>query len=117
MRLGRISELRDQWVALDDDGRVLGTTGLYRYRKDAHEAVWLSWFCVAPESRRAGVGGQMLDFTIERARATGATFLRLYTSDVSNEAAAQRLYESRGLNIYQTRNRFFYRLIKREMRL
>ncbi len=117
MRLRGISEFTALWVALSDDGAVIGTTGLYRYRKDAHEAVWLSWFCVAPESRHSGVGGCLLDFTIEQARVTGAAFLRLYTSDIPNEAAAQRLYESRGLMVYESRNRVFYQLFRRQMQL
>lgn len=117
LRLAGVSELTEFWVAIDDDGTVIGTTGLYRHCKDAHEAVWLSWFCVAPESRGNGLGGRLLDFSIERARRSGADFLRLYTSDTQNEAAAQRLYEGRGLRVYQSRNRILYRLLRRELRL
>jgi GNAT superfamily N-acetyltransferase len=117
MWLSGIAEFTALWVAIDDHNQVIGTTGLYRYRKDANEAVWLAWFCVAPEARGAGIGGRLLDFTIEQARATGAMYLRLYTSDVPNEAAAQHLYESRGLQIYRTQNRLFYRHIERELHL
>jgi GNAT superfamily N-acetyltransferase len=117
LALARVAELTEVWVAVDDDGAVLGTTGLYRYRKDADEAFWLTWFCVAPESRGAGVGAQLLDFSIAQARQRGAHFLRLYTSDDPNEAVAQNLYESRGLQVYETRNRILYRELRRELRL
>ncbi len=117
MRLAGIAEFTALWVALDEENTVVGTTGLYRYRKDAHEAVWLSWFCVAPEARGAGLGGRLLDFTIEQARPTGAKVLRLYTSNLPSEAVAQRLYESRGLTIYRTKNRLFYQHLERERQL
>jgi GNAT superfamily N-acetyltransferase len=95
-----VSDPGDFWVAVDEG-----------------EAVWLDWFCVAPGSRGKGVGGQLLDFTVERARASGARFLRLYAWDGARWQAAFRLYESRGFRIYQTRNRVVYRLIRFELEL
>ena len=115
--ISRIAEVDRIWVSVDEADAVIGTTGLYRYRRDAHEAVWLSWFCVAPEARGRGVGSRLLDFSVEQARETGARYLRLYTSDDPNEADAQRLYESRGLRECRSKNRIFYRLIKRELEL
>lgn len=117
-RLSGIKEFLELWVALDDDGSVVGTTGLYRKRSDADEAVWLSWFCVAPEHRGRGIGGRLLDFSIERARRTGARHLRLFTSSVPAEALAQRLYESRGLVTYKSRGLGAgYRIMWRELTL
>jgi GNAT superfamily N-acetyltransferase len=83
-------------VYVDDGGKVIGTTGLYRYRSDAHEAVWLAWFCVDPKHRRRGIGQAMLDHTVSLARRKGFCRIRLYTSTAPEEAAAQRLYERNG---------------------
>lgn len=94
---------------------MLGTVGLYSLRKDSGKAVWLNWYCVSPQARGQGVGGRLLDFVIDRARESGARFLRLYTSDHSLMAKAQDSYESRGLRVYETRNRLFYRLIRRQL--
>ncbi|MBS3974898.1 MAG: GNAT family N-acetyltransferase [Actinobacteria bacterium] len=105
------------WAALDDRGNVVGTIGLFRHRFDADEAFWLTYFCVAPEARGAGVGSRLLDRAIERARQDGADYLRLYTSDASDEADAQRLYESRGLHVYKTMNLIFYNILFREKSL
>jgi len=85
------------WVAIDEDSRqVIGTTGLYCYKKDLNEAYWLGWTCVAPEARGQGIGGKLVDFCIAKARTAGKQFLRLYTSNHPNQAIAQILYEKRG---------------------
>ena len=113
-----VSDFLDFWGAIDrQTGTLLGTTGLYQYTHDATEAVWLAWFCVAPEVRRRGIGSQLLDFSIEQAKRTGLQVLRLYTSDRPNEAAAQVLYESRGLKIAAKKWRPLHTIIYRELRL
>jgi ribosomal protein S18 acetylase RimI-like enzyme len=83
-------------VYVDENALVLGTTGLYRYKKDFDEAVWLSWFCVDPNARGRGVGQALLEHSVARARETGFSLMRLYTSTDPNEASAQRLYERNG---------------------
>ena len=76
------------WVALNENGDIIGTTGLYSEKDDFHEAIWLSWFCVDPDVRGQGIGKQLIEFSIEMARSYGKKYLRLYTSDDPNEAAA-----------------------------
>ncbi len=111
-----IADFLDFWGAIDPQtGRLLGITGLYQCTCDAEEAVWLAWFCVAPEVRRKGIGSQLLDFSIEQAKRTGKQYLRLYTSDMSNEAAAQILYDSRGLNVTEKKWYLFVTIIYREL--
>ena len=41
MRIGGVCSISNIWAAMDSDGEVCGTTGLYVYKKDEHEAVWL----------------------------------------------------------------------------
>ncbi len=113
-----VADFLDFWGAIDrQTGRLLGTTGLYECTCDATEAVWLAWFCVEPEARRSGIGSQLLDFSIEQAKRTERQYLRLYTSDRSTEAAAQLLYESRGLKTVERKRRLFYSIIYRQLRL
>jgi GNAT superfamily N-acetyltransferase len=113
-----ISDILGFWGAIDSNTKeVLGTTGLYQYNRDAEEAVWLAWFCVAPEARRSGIGSRLLDFSIEEARRSERRYLRLYTSDSRNEAAAQRLYEIRGLKVVVSKNRILYTTLYRELAL
>ncbi len=112
-----VTDIGDFWLALNDEGAVLGTVGLYRYRKDSDEAVWLSWYCASPEARGQGVGARLLDFAIDKAKESGARYLRLYTGDDAIMAKAQDVYESRGLQVYETRNRVFYRLVRRQLEL
>jgi ribosomal protein S18 acetylase RimI-like enzyme len=113
-----VDDFLNLWGAIDQQtGRILGTSGLYAYTRDAAEAVWLAWFCVDPEFRRRGIGSRLLDFSIQEARRTGRDYLRLYTSDRPNEAAAQILYESRGLQVVARKRRLFYTIIYRELRL
>ena len=83
-------------VYVDENALVLGTTGLYRYKKDFNEAVWLAWFCVDPKARGRGIGQALLDHSVAWARNAGFRLMRLYTSTDPNEASAQRLYERNG---------------------
>ena len=113
-----VDDFLDLWGAVDQQTeRLVGTTGLYTYTRDKAEAVSLAWFCVDPDVRRRGIGSRLLDFTIQEARSTGRQYLRLYTSDRPNEAAAQLLYESRGLEIVAKKKRLFETTIYRELRL
>lgn len=96
MFLGGVKDKVAFDVFVDDAGLVLGTTGLYRYRRDPDHAVWLGWFCVDPKARGRGVGQALIEHTVARARGAGFALIRLYTSTDPNEAAAQRLYERNG---------------------
>ena len=96
MFLAGVKDLVAFDVYVDEGDLVLGTTGLYRYRKDLETAVWLAWFCVDPRARGRGIGQALLDHSVARARDAGFSLLRLYTSTDPNEASAQRLYERNG---------------------
>ncbi|HSV30434.1 MAG TPA: GNAT family N-acetyltransferase [Atribacteraceae bacterium] len=104
-------------VYLDETDRVLGMTGLYRYKKDADEAVWLSWFCVAPEVRSRGIGQSLIEHTEKIARGKGFHTIRLYTSTDPNEAAAQRFYEKNGYREISRKKGRCGSMIFREKRL
>jgi len=104
-------------VYLDDANRVLGTTGLYRYNKDAVEAVWVAWFCVDSQARGRGVGQALIEHTVACARNAGFNRIRLYTSTDPNEAAAQRLYEKNGFKEVGRKKGIFATTIFREKHL
>ncbi|UCD51832.1 MAG: GNAT family N-acetyltransferase [Phycisphaerales bacterium] len=119
IRLGlplfRVKDLTAFWGAVDEGAdEVIATTGLYSYLRDAEEAVWLGWFCVAPERRGEGIGSMMLDFSIERAREAGKRYFRLYTSDDPDGAAAQRLYEKKGFAIVKVKKKRPFNVIYRQ---
>ena len=78
---------------VDETNTVLGTTGLYRYTKDAREAVWVAWFCVDPRARGRGIGQALIEHTVMLARNAGFDRIRLYTSTDPNEARAAPLRE------------------------
>jgi GNAT superfamily N-acetyltransferase len=106
------------WVAVEDD-KVLGTTGLYGYNQDFHEAYWLGWTCVSPEARGRGIGSKLVDYAIAKAQQSDKSFLRLYTSTHPNEAVAQTLYENRGLKVIGEKALWGspYKRIYRELKL
>ncbi len=91
----KIPELR-YWVALSKSGKVIGTVGLYSYKKGRKEASWVGWFSVSPKYRKHGIGTKLLDFAIYNAKLTGKKYLRLYTTTNPNELAAHKLYEKTG---------------------
>ena len=106
------------WVAVEK-GRVVGTTGIYALRKDRNDACWLSWYCVDPEFRGRGIGEKLLDFSIRQARLRGKKFFRCYTSiNDPNEAAAQKLYEKKGLMVFRKGwKRGKYQIVHRQKKL
>ncbi len=116
-RLFGVNDIINFWVALSEKKDILGTTGLYRYNKDKYEALWLAWFCVAPEARGKGIGKTLLAFSIREARKAGVRYLRLYTSDDPNERDAQFLYEKFGLKETERQRKLFYTKIYRELNL
>ncbi len=104
-------------VYVNESRSVLGTSGLYRYHRDADEAVWLAWFCVDPKARGQGIGQALIEHTVSRARDAGFRLIRLYTSTAPNEAAAQRLYEKNGFREVGRRQGIFTTTIFREKQL
>ena len=101
MRMYGVTSFVNIWAARTNGGEVCGTTGLYVNKKDEHEAVWLSWFCVDPIQRGQGFGKTLIEFSLEKAKECGKDYLRLYTSDHPSEAAAQGLYEKYGLVVFK----------------
>lgn len=87
------------FLAASKDRQVLGTTGLYKNPQDHDKAAWLGWFSVKPEFRGRGVGRELLQFSVDQAKAQDNRYLRLYTSDHPGEAAAQHLYEKMGFKV------------------
>ncbi len=86
------------WIVLGE-GEVVGVTGLYRRKEHPKDEVWLAWYCVRADHRGKGLGRELLEWTIEKARAEGYKKFKLYTSDDPNEARAQELYEKLGFRI------------------
>jgi RimJ/RimL family protein N-acetyltransferase len=101
-------------VYIDETGAVLGTTGLYQYKRDAQEAVWVGWFCVDPKARGKGIGQKLIEHTICLAVQAGFRRVRLYTSTDPNEEAAQRLYEKNGFKEISRKKGLFATKLFRE---
>lgn len=91
------------WVALHH-GRVIGLTGLYFKAEDRNEAVWGGWtvYDATLRSSMSRAKVMMLQKMLIEARATGRKLLRLYTTTLPAEAAANRLYDRAGLKVYLT---------------
>ncbi|MFQ4143290.1 GNAT family N-acetyltransferase [Chlorogloeopsis sp. ULAP02] len=101
-----VTEVR-YWVAIDgDSSKVIGTTGLYSYKKDRNEAYWLGWTCVSSMDRGKGIGSKLVDFSIEKAQLEGKKFLRLYTSTDPTRATARILYQKRGFRLIGEQKRW-----------
>ena len=109
--------LLNYWAAVNDNGDVCGICGLYTYKKDEREAVWLGWFCVDPNHRGRGIGKKLIEFSIVEARKHNKKYFRLYTSTDPNEAAAQNLYEKYGFKITRREQNRSGARIFRELKL
>lgn len=87
---GERKDLYIGYIAYIEDIPV-GVTGIYEISKYS-DTVWLSWFGVKKEYRKLGYGKQILDYTIEMAKALNKKYLRLYTFEIWN-SEAQAFYK------------------------
>ena len=78
------------WTAVDDDGAVIGVSGFYR-RLFETDAAWVGWTCVDPRARGGGIGKQLIERDVDETRSLGLPRLKLYTTDLPEQAAAVRL--------------------------
>lgn len=92
------------FVAMDKkNDRVVGTTGLYAYKKELDDnAFSTGWFSVDPIYRGKGIGKLLLEFTIKEAKRLKRTLLRLWTSDLPDTEVARTMYKKRGFVITGT---------------
>lgn len=81
------------FVAVDQKGKIIGTTGLYHFDKEPTVA-WVGWYCVDPTQQGKGYGKKILEWTINKARQEGNTSLKLYTRPDFDTALA--LYDKYG---------------------
>lgn len=88
--IGERKDLYIGYIAYIEDIPV-GVTGIYEIPKYS-DTVWLSWFGVKKEYRKLGYGKQILDYTIEMAKALNKKYLRLYTFEIWN-SEAQAFYK------------------------
>ena len=87
---GERKDLYIGYIAYMEDIPV-GVTGIYEI-PEYSDTVWLSWFGIKKEYRKLGYGKQILDYTIEMAKALNKKYLRLYTFEIWN-SEAQVFYE------------------------
>lgn len=83
------------WIAVNEDNKVVGITGLYDDYRD-RTVVWLGWYGVHPEYRKQGIGSMLLQFAIDEAKRRGFSLLKLYTSSDKNERDSHSLYRKFG---------------------
>lgn len=89
----------DYWIVLNEHSEVIGVTGIYKLKEDPDDVVWLGWYCVRVDQRGKGLGRELLEWTIEKAKERGFIRMKLYTSTDPNEATAQILYEKLGFGL------------------
>lgn len=94
------------WVVLGDHHEVDAFCGLYTLKtpEEAGE-IWGGWGGVKPAARKRGllgIGPRLFEWTASEAVRRGARVLKLYTSDIPLEAAAQKLFDKMGFETYKT---------------
>lgn len=88
-------------MALNNSGKVIGTTGIYVLADDEEDSAWLGWFCVDEKHRGKGYGQRLLEFTMQKGREMGKKKLKLYTSTEPSEEVAQKLYAKKGFILFK----------------
>jgi len=72
----------------------IGITGIYNYIKYPRDA-WLDWFGIVQTEQKRGVGTQILEWTMQKAKAMGYENFRTYTS---------LEYNPKGIQFYRHKN-------------
>jgi len=85
------------WVA-ERGGEIVGTVGM---TDEGDGIARLRWFIVAPQARRGGVGGRLLDHALGWARDEGMDTVVLFTLGTLVDAA--RLYRRSGFRLVSER--------------
>ena len=88
------------FLAVDDDGRIVGTLTLALFRIPTALRAWIEDVIVDEAASRQGIGEALNRAALDRARAEGATTVDL-TSRPSREAA-NRLYQRIGFELRET---------------
>ena len=97
--LGRMEALADECAEIE--GELAGYMGLQYVLDEGY----ISNVCTAPEHRRRGVAGALIDEMISRARALGLSFLSLEVR-VSNDPAIS-LYAGKGFVSVGVRPKYY----------
>ncbi|HWH95357.1 MAG TPA: GNAT family N-acetyltransferase [Baekduia sp.] len=84
------------------DGVVLGMVTLCVHTTLTGAKAYLDHLVVAPEARRSGIGRQLVQHAIERAREAGAS--RVDLTARASKRAAHALYRSLGFEVRETTN-------------
>ncbi|MEV7188536.1 GNAT family N-acetyltransferase [Kitasatospora sp. NPDC093102] len=105
------SELGRQWwmlaapnrtvVAVDEDGRILGTASMNRNRPGNGSHVASASYLVDPAHHGKGIGRALVEYTLDWARRSGFRAMQ-YNAVVANNHHAVKLYESLGFEIVGT---------------
>jgi GNAT superfamily N-acetyltransferase len=91
----------DYYLVMDKEvEKIVAITGFYQLDSHSEEEIWLGWYGVSVEFRGRGIGRNVLEWTINKAKGLGFKKFRLWTTDSPEEAIAQKLYESLGIKIY-----------------
>lgn len=92
---------RREYLLAEDDHGIAGYAGL----DHAGETSDVMTIATLPRARGIGLGGQLLDELVARARADGAHRLLLEVRE--DNTAARGLYEARGFAVLQTRRGYY----------
>lgn len=102
------------WVGILDN-KVSGFVGM-NYIASEPDVVWGGWMASESGSSKKDLRMKMYFMwkLAYEARQTGRKYFRLYTSSHPNEAAANKMYDNVGLNIYKTEKIESYDIYYRE---
>ena len=103
LRFGRRRRIESEceFSVVERDASVVGLTGIYQtgFWRDV---IWGAWGAVDRASARRDAVFEILRLTEERARACGARWFCLETSDSEKYRHARRIYELHGLQLLMT---------------
>jgi GNAT superfamily N-acetyltransferase len=79
-----------------NDSKVLGIAGFHHYNWGPTENVWLGWFALDPHLHDKGLGSELFDQVVSRAKEKGFKKLFIETYASKTFAKARKFYEKKG---------------------
>lgn len=112
-----VSDVRYFIVKDKTKNKVIGTSGLYHLTKDPKDTVWLGFYCLDVQYRGKGLGKEILQWTIDKAKKEGNTMLRLYTSFNEDLRVALVIYDKLGFVTTKIEEKDRETIIYKELKL
>ena len=98
-----IKPLNPNYYVLENEGKIIGVSGLYYDYEDPKDIMWMDYFAVSPNFQKNGYGSKMLENLILVCKKKKVRLLCVFTDN--NKAL--KFYQKRGFKVFGKINNYY----------